>query len=66
MAIDQLFESAKNDLDTAKEKLEAEDFDTSLAHLTNAYANVRTLLECAWRLKREAALAAQPPGENAR
>lgn len=64
MKIDQLFESAKRDLDACQDNIRTNDYYTALVLLGNSYGKVRTLLECVWRMKRESALAANPPGEN--
>lgn len=58
--------NAKNALDHGLHKLNVEEYDASISFFAAAYSEVRALLECAWRIKRKAAIEAQPPGENAR
>jgi len=64
MSTELLFEQAKNDLASAKEKLSAEDLEGALASLTKSNEELLQLIELVWRRKRSKILEAHPPGEN--
>lgn len=64
MKINEHFENAKKALDLAQDNLNAGNFVSAIQLLASSYSDVRELMEHAWRMKREAALCASPPGEN--
>lgn len=66
MKIEEHIEFSKKALDLGVESIASNDFEVAIHCFASAYSDVRQLMDHAWRLKRQAALAASPPGENAR
>ena len=64
MNIENHVYNSKKALDLGQERIASRDFDSAINLFAAAYSEVRQLMEHAWRMKREAALAAQLPGEN--
>lgn len=56
--------NSKKALDYAQAKLNSGDFDSAISLFASAYSDVRQLMEHAWCMKRDAARAEVPAGEN--
>lgn len=56
--------NTKTHLAMAQSKIESHDYDTALAALTEAYSNVRMMIELVWACKVEAARAERPAVET--
>jgi len=64
METELLFEQAKNDLDDAKEKLDAGEIDLSLCMLASSYSHVRALMSIVFVRKVSPIFKYTQPGEN--
>jgi len=59
MNVEQHIHTAKNRLDLVKDCVEKKKYDTALAMLTNAFTNIRELIDHIFDLKREEEVAAR-------
>lgn len=64
MNIEQHIHTAKNRLDLVQGCVEQGKYDTALAMLTNAYTNIRELIDHIFTLKSEHDVAARSAGED--
>jgi len=64
MNIEQHIHTAKNRLDLVRGCVEQRKYDTALAMLTNAFTNIRELIDHIFTLKREEEVAEHPAGED--
>lgn len=64
MNIENHMYNAKTCLDTAQTKIEAQDYESALALLADAYSNVRELLQQVFKLQALKVKVARPAGDN--
>ena len=64
MNIENHMYNARNMLNVAQSKIEAQDYDSALALLCSAYSNVRNLIEQVYKTSIDAARAERPAVET--
>ncbi len=64
MNIENHFYNAETNLKTANEKVTAQDYDSALALLAEAYSHVRQLLELVFKLKALKDEVTEPSGKD--